>query len=208
MPAAVRKRSLATPLGMAVASDGTLYLAAFGSSKVGVFESAALDNDTFTPSAAAHIEVSGGGPSGVALDEANQRLYVLTRFDNAVKVIDTTARREIAQHPLHNPEPVTVQVGRPFLYDARFTSSNGEASCATCHMFADFDSLAWDLGNPDDVVTPNPNPLGPTGFPQSVSSAQGSDDHADPARPGAPGTDALARRPHRGRVHRGSARAR
>ena len=55
-----------------------------------------------------HIEVSGGGPSGLALDEANHRLYVLTRFDNAVKVIDTTTRQEIAQHPLHNPEPPQV----------------------------------------------------------------------------------------------------
>src|SRR5207247_11303220 len=35
-PASVRDRSLATPVGMAVTSDGaTLYVAAFGSSKVG-----------------------------------------------------------------------------------------------------------------------------------------------------------------------------
>src|SRR4029077_19814591 len=49
--------------------------------------------------------------------------------------------------------------GRRFLYDARLTSSNGEASCSSCHIFGDFDSLAWDLGNPDDVVTPNPLPF-------------------------------------------------
>ena len=31
-----------------------------------------------------------------------------------------------------------------------------------CHIFGDFDSLAWDLGNPDAPVTPNPGPfLGP-----------------------------------------------
>ena len=112
------------------------------------------------PDAAQHIAVSGGGPSGLALDEAHHRLYVLTRFDNAVKVIDTTTGHEIGQHPLHNPEPPEVVAGRRFLYDARFTSSNGEASCASCHVFADFDSLAWDLGNPDDVVKPNLNPLG------------------------------------------------
>ena len=47
----------------------------------------------FVPDAAQHIAVSGGGPSGLALDEANHRLYVLTRFDNAVKVIDTTTRQ-------------------------------------------------------------------------------------------------------------------
>jgi hypothetical protein len=42
------------------------------------------------------------------------------------------------------------------LYDAAFSSSNGEASCSSCHIFGDLDQLAWDLGNPDDVVTTNP----------------------------------------------------
>jgi hypothetical protein len=49
--------------------------------------------------------------------------------------------------------------GRRFLYDARKTSSNGEASCSSCHIFGDFDSLAWDLGNPDDDVLDNNNPF-------------------------------------------------
>ena len=163
MPAGVKEASLATPLDMAVASDGTLYVAAFGSSQVGVFNSVELENDTFVPDPTHHITLSGGGPSGLALNEGNHRLYVLTRFDDAVKVIDTTTATEIAQYPLYNPEPPNVVEGRRFLYDARFTSSNGEASCASCHVFADFDSLAWDLGNPDDVVKPNFNPLGPTG---------------------------------------------
>jgi DNA-binding beta-propeller fold protein YncE/cell division septation protein DedD len=163
MPPGVKDASLATPLDMALASDGTLYVAAFGSSAVGVFAAGELEDDSFVPDAAHHIALSGGGPSGLALDEANQRLYVLTRFDNAVKVIDTASAQETAQHPLHNPEPRALVDGRRFLYDARFTSSNGEAACATCHVFADFDSLAWDLGNPDGVVKLNPNPLGPTG---------------------------------------------
>ena len=173
MPAAVKDASLATPLDMAVARDGTLYVTAFGSSKVGTFDSSALESDAFTPNAADHIEVSGGGPSGLALDEANGRLYVLTRFDNAVKVIDTTTQTEIAQHPLHNPEPPQVVHGRRFFYDARFTSSNGEASCSSCHVFGDFDSLGWDLGNPGDVVKPNPNPRGPISFSQSFHPLKG-----------------------------------
>src|SRR4030095_2161884 len=56
-------------------------------------------------------------------------------------------------------EPASVRNGRPVLYDAVLTSSNGEASCASCHIFGDFDSLAWDLGNPDDSVLNNPNPI-------------------------------------------------
>ena len=152
--------SLATPTGLAVSSDGaTLYVAAFGSSKVGVFSTAALEADSFTPSPTAHWPVSGGGPSGLVLDEAEGRLYVLTRFDNSISVLDSASGVETDHLPLYNPEPPSVVNGRPLLYDARFTSSNGEAACASCHIFGDFDSLAWDLGNPDDDVLDNNNPF-------------------------------------------------
>src|SRR6185295_16891876 len=159
-PAGVKEDSLATPLGMAVTSNGaTLYVAAFGSSVVGVFATSQLENDTFTPSAASHIAVTGGGPSGLVLNEAKSRLYVATRFDDSISVINTTTATEIAHLSLHNPEPAGVVAGRPILYDARLTSSNGETSCASCHVFADFDSLGWDLGNPDDTTLANPNPF-------------------------------------------------
>lgn len=157
--------SLATPVDMAFSSDGsTLYVAAFGSSKVGVFDTAALENDTFTPDAATHISVSGGGPSGVVLDEARNQLYVLTRFDNSVVTVDLTSDTQVDQDAMNNPEPAHVVDGRPFLYDADFTSGNGEASCSSCHIFGDMDDLSWDLGDPDaDNVPFNSNPDGPIG---------------------------------------------
>ncbi len=159
-PAGIADHSLATPTSLALRSDGsTLYVAAFGSSKVGVFDTAALESDTFTPSSATHIPVTGGGPSGLALDEARNRLYVLTRFDNSISVVDLATRTEIAHRDLHNPEPSAVVAGRPILYDARLSSSNGEASCGSCHVFGDLDDLAWDLGNPHDSVLNNPNPF-------------------------------------------------
>jgi hypothetical protein len=37
------------------------------------------------------------------------------------------------------------------------TSSHGDSSCGLCHVFGDFDGLAWDLGNPDEIVKDNPN---------------------------------------------------
>jgi YVTN family beta-propeller protein len=155
-----KAKSFATPTSMAVTNDGqTLYVAAFGSSAVGVFLTSELEDDTFAPTASNHIAVTGGGPSGLALNEANGVLYVLTRFDNAISVVDTAIAAELSHHPLHNPEPASVVNGRHVLYDAQLTSSNGEASCSSCHIFGDFDSLAWDLGNPDDVVIPNPNPF-------------------------------------------------
>ena len=160
VPAGVADRSLATPVGMAVTGDGaTLYVAAYGSSKVGIFSTAELEADTFVPDDADHVAVSGGGPSGVALDEARGRLYVLTRFDDSISVVDLATRTETQHVALHNPEPASVIAGRPFLFDARLTSANGEGSCASCHVFADLDSLGWDLGNPDAPVVRNPNPI-------------------------------------------------
>ncbi|WP_198414824.1 YncE family protein [Piscinibacter terrae] len=155
----MKDHSLATPLEMAVTADGrTLYVAAFGSSRIGVFDTAELENDTFNPrtASARYIDLTGGGPSGIVLDEARGRLYVTTRFDNAVKVVDLTSRSTLSSVAMRNLEPASVAEGRPFLYDAKRFSANGEASCSSCHIFGDVDDLAWDLGNPDDRVTNNP----------------------------------------------------
>jgi YVTN family beta-propeller protein len=157
--AATLQSSLSMPLQLAVSADGqTVYVAAFGSSKVGVFPTAAIENDSFDPvsQSSIYLSVSGGGPGGLALDEVNQHLYVTTRFDNGLSVIDLASGIETAHLSLANPEPAVVTAGRPFLYDSTRSSSNGEASCASCHMFGDKDNLIWDLGNPDadPVQTP------------------------------------------------------
>jgi DNA-binding beta-propeller fold protein YncE len=158
-PAGVKEKSLATPLDMAVTPDGnTLYVTAFGSAKVGIFDTASLENDSFTPDSANHIVLSGGGPSGLALP-GNGHLYVLTRFNNSISVVNESTKLEIQTQVLHNPEPASVVGGRPFLYGAGLTSSNGEASCSSCHIGGDLDDLAWDLGNPDDDRKANTNPM-------------------------------------------------
>jgi hypothetical protein len=176
-PPGVKEKSLALPTGMAVSSDGaTLYVAAMGSNAIGVFATTELENDTFVPDAGDHIGVSGGGPTGLALDEARQRLYVLTRFDNAVATIDLTGPGEIDSVALHNPEPARVVNGRRFLYDATLTTSNGESPCGSCHVFGDFDSLAWDLGNPDGLSEqhqPHQGPNPPTVRPASSIPSRG-----------------------------------
>ena len=153
-------RSLALPQGMAVTGNGaTLYVAALGSGKVGVFSTAQLETDTFVPSTASQIPVSGGGPTGLVLDEDRGQLYVMTRFDNGISIVDTRTQAETAHVRMHNPEPPSIVTGRRFLYDARFSSSHGDSSCASCHVSGDFDSLAWDLGNPDGKVIANPGPF-------------------------------------------------
>ncbi len=157
-PAGVKDHSLSTPVDLAVSADGaTLYVAAFGSGKVGVLPTAELEADTFDPVAASagYIPVTGGGPSGVVLD-GHGHLLVATRFDDGVSLIDVVSRAETSHVKLTNPEPARITAGRRFLYDAQVSSSNGEAACASCHMFGDTDHLVWDLGNPDGDVVQTP----------------------------------------------------
>jgi DNA-binding beta-propeller fold protein YncE len=170
IPNGENRKSLALPLGMAITSNGAkLYVAAFGSSKIGVFDTEELESDTFVPSTAQQIAVSGGGPTGMVLDEGRGKLYVLTRFDNSISIVDTATKTETSHVSMFNPEPPSVVLGRRFLYDASATSSNGESSCGSCHVFGDFDSLAWDLGNPDGTVLAGTGPffLQPSLFGQS-----------------------------------------
>jgi YVTN family beta-propeller protein len=136
---AERAASLALPADIVRASDGTLYVAATSSARVGVLTSAGA--------VASRIGV-GQGPTGLALDEARTRLYVLNRFDETLSVVDTNAKTQIAQVPVgFNPEPASVRVGRRFLYDGSL-SAHGTVSCASCHPGGHRDGLAWDLGDP------------------------------------------------------------
>jgi hypothetical protein len=95
--------------------------------------------------------LSGGGPTGVVLDDDGDRAFVLTRFDNSISTIDLRRRREIEHRAMFNPEPPIVTAGRKYLYDATFTSSLGDQACGGCHVGGDNDGLAWDLGNPGGI---------------------------------------------------------
>ena len=151
-------KSLAQPMDMAISSDGkTLYVAAFGSGKVGVFNTSELENNSFVPDVNKQIHLSGGGPAGVVLDEANKHLYVLTRFNNSISIVDTDSNTETGHIAMYNPEPAKIIEGRKYLYDASLTSSHGDSSCALCHVFGDMDQLAWDLGDPSGSVKLNPS---------------------------------------------------
>ena len=160
VPNAESVQSLALPTGMAVSADGkTLYVAVLGSSKVGMFSTAALEAGTYATNVADQVLVSGGGPTGLVLDEAHKRLYVMTRFDDAISILDTRHRAEVGHVTMASPEPPSVTTGRRFLYDASFSSAHGDSACASCHVFGDFDSLAWNLGNPDGSTLNDPGPF-------------------------------------------------
>jgi DNA-binding beta-propeller fold protein YncE/mono/diheme cytochrome c family protein len=153
-----RALALATPLGIAVRADGSrVYLTAFGSRRVAWYAANGLENGTFAASGARQIKLAAGGPTGLVIDETRNRLYVATRFDNGLSTIDLATNREVHHLAMFNPEPAAVVQGRPFLYDARLSSSRGDSSCAGCHVFGDMDHLSWDLGNPDEVQVASPN---------------------------------------------------
>jgi DNA-binding beta-propeller fold protein YncE len=159
-PSAEVEQSLAPPTDLVFSSDGaTLYVAGFGSENVGIFSVTGLETGT----ASRELLDVGGGPSGLALDEANDRLYVLKRFEQRIAVVDRAsvpgAREIIADVGLgFDPSPQVILRGRRFLYDTRL-SGHGDGSCASCHIFGDFDGIAWDLGDPYGTVVADPNPF-------------------------------------------------
>ncbi len=169
------QHSLATPTQVIVSSNGSkMYVAAFGSGRIGVFDTADIEDPAFETNFNPVLESpnyisTGGGPSGLVLDETNNRLYVLTRFDNSVRVINPTTEANLQTLALSNPEPAAVVTGRPFLHDANVSSGNGEATCASCHVFGDLDDIAWDLGNPDDAVTANNQPPATPALPPATT---------------------------------------
>ena len=106
-----------------MSTDGaTLYVAALGSGKIGVFKTAELESDTFTPDQSRQIPVTGAGPSGLVLSRDGKRLFVTTRFDNGISIVDVASKREISHTRMFNPEPTSVVKGRRFLYDATMSS--------------------------------------------------------------------------------------
>jgi hypothetical protein len=163
------ERSIAFPTGLAITSkrrhgqlldSQDLYVAALGSDKVAVLDTSRIEAATngIAQDRRDHIEVAGG-PVGLELDEDRDRLYVLARFTNELVVIDTRTRSVTDREKMFNPEPADIVQGRPFLYDARRTSSHGDSACASCHIFGDFDGLSWDLGAPNDRDFPNLGPF-------------------------------------------------
>jgi YVTN family beta-propeller protein len=149
--------TLGQPTAIEFSADGRrAYVAAFGSGKVGVLDS--------TGRVLQRIAV-GFGPGGLALDEARARLYVLNHLDASLSIVDLAAGTAIQTIPLHfDPTPAVVKTGRPFLYDMTRTGGHGDMACVTCHVFGDFDQIAWDLGDPAGAELRMPFKLGHDNF--------------------------------------------
>lgn len=143
IPQSERDKSLGDPRGIVWNAAGTrAYVTGMGSNNLVVVD-AAGNRAGLAPTIAV-----GEGPTGIAIDEARGRLYVIDKFEGAISVVSLASELEIARVSYFDPSPVAIKVGRKHLYDTRKTSGLGQIACASCHVDARLDHLAWDLGNP------------------------------------------------------------
>jgi len=147
VPQSERDKSLGDPRAIVWNVAGSRgYVAGMGSNNV-IVVGADGSRVGRTPA----IDV-GEGPTGLALDEARNRLYVLNRFEASISVVDAVTESEISRVPFFDPSPIAIKIGRRHLYNTHKTSGLGHISCASCHVDARIDRLAWDLGNPSGEI--------------------------------------------------------
>ena len=143
IPEAQRKASSGDPRSIVWQQDGQRgFIAGMGSNNLIVIDAAAKRLATLTV---------GEGPAGLALDESRDRLYVWNHFSVTLSVIDTAQMRELDRKIVFNPLPRGIRAGRQYLYDSHKTSGLGHVACASCHVDARMDKLAWDLGDPSQL---------------------------------------------------------
>jgi DNA-binding beta-propeller fold protein YncE len=151
LPTEQRTLSLGDPRGIEWSPNGArAYITGMGSRNL------IIVNSNGFRAQSQPIEL-GEGPTGMALDEPRSRLYVWNRFSSSISVVDTVAGIVVTNVSVFDPTPEIVRKGRRHLYDTRKTSGLGIASCASCHVDARGDRLAWDLGDPLGQLTTNAN---------------------------------------------------
>ncbi|HMI30867.1 MAG TPA: FlgD immunoglobulin-like domain containing protein [Candidatus Limnocylindrales bacterium] len=159
-PQSERDLSLAEPIDVAVdGAAGKVYVAAMGSSRVGVLDlSGNVTNRISTAGAPTIAGVAEGeprGPVGLALDAARHQLFALNRFTNSIAILSTDTETKVGEVALRfDPSPPEVRNGRRFLYDGNL-SAHGDLGCASCHIGGDLDAIAWDLGDPLGQMVPS-----------------------------------------------------
>jgi YVTN family beta-propeller protein len=147
-PASESDSSVGIPTGAAWSADGQrLYLTSLASNRIAVLDPA-------QPSPILARVPAAAGPTGIVVDGARGRLYVVGRFRNQLQTLSTANFSQIAIAAIgFDPTPDEIVNGRKFFYGG-FTSGHGDQACATCHLFGDFDNIAWDLGNPQGAMQP------------------------------------------------------
>jgi len=149
--------AVAQPTALTFDPTGTnLYVAAFGTDRVVVLnQGKTVALIEIGPATGSQVNpVTKRGPRGLALNFVAQRLYVLNRLWNSISIVDTSKNTVISEIATgtFDPTPVVIRNGRGYLYDAKL-SGNGTGSCASCHIDAEVDMIAWNRGNPGGNMT-------------------------------------------------------
>ncbi|MCA9256588.1 MAG: beta-propeller fold lactonase family protein [Phycisphaerales bacterium] len=153
-----RDKSLGDPRAIVWNAAGSRgYIAGMGSNNIVIIDDAGTRVGRIGNPNDVAIDV-GAGPTGLVLDEANSRLYALNKFSGSISVIDLATESVIDDVPFHDATVPAIKIGRKHLYDTHKNSGLGHIACASCHVDARMDRLAWDLGDPSgDMKTFNQN---------------------------------------------------
>jgi YVTN family beta-propeller protein len=148
--------ALAQPTALAFDPTGTsLYIAAFGTDRVAVLNQGRVESlIEIGPATGSQVNpVTKRGPRGLALNAASHCLYVLNRLTNSISIVNTATNRVIGEIPTgtFDPTPIIIRNGRGYLYDAKL-SGNGTGACASCHVDAEADMIAWNRGDPGGTM--------------------------------------------------------
>ncbi len=143
LPESERAQSIGEPRSITWGPSGIAgYVTGMGSNSV------AQVNRNGTRVANATVAV-GQGPTASIVHAPSGRVLVLNRFDASISVVNFSTVEEEQRVPFSfDPTPRFVNEGRRLLYDTQAFSGLGQVSCASCHVDARYDRLAWDLGNP------------------------------------------------------------
>jgi len=151
------ERYFALPFGVAISPDKSqVFVSAAGSDTISVINLPALlkfvRSNRLSPndlSASANYVTAripvGRNPRGIVLSPDGKRLFVASRMDDNITVIDTNAAKVSASFDLGGPKDTTpLRRGEQIFNSARF-AFQGQFSCANCHLDSTFDGLQWDL---------------------------------------------------------------
>ncbi len=151
------ERYFAIPFGVAMAPDKSkIFVSAAGSDNITVISVPALLKFVrATPSSANDLSASanyvtaripvGRNPRGIVLSPDGRRLYVATRMDDSITVIDTRTAKVVTTFDLGGPKEISpLRRGEQIFNSARF-AFQGAFSCANCHLDSTFDGMQWDL---------------------------------------------------------------
>ena len=159
MPLDELDRVFSLPYAVAISADKKfIYVSASSSDEVAVVDAAKLltlarspHSDSFATDLSAsagyvlaHIP-TGRNPRGLVLSSDGSKLYVASRLDDAITVIDTKKRAIAGAISLGGPTELTAERRGERLFNSGRFAFHNAFGCANCHIDLTIDGLQWDL---------------------------------------------------------------